>query len=249
MQSLALAFAASIPAAAATAAAIDSCRSSESDSTEAAALAASAGGHRRLLGTQQHLGTHVLDRLEAADRLAELLAHLRIVRRRLQRPAGQPGGLGRQHRRRHVSEALRRCRERLGGGGVQYHARQWSGEIGGLQRFDRDAVGARVDQDDGISGGQQQHPARVRAEHVLGGARRAAALESHVGRQRNAGNPLAGYQRLQDVGPLDHQGGQCRRRDRTGDHGGSGLVDHRAQILDGAVGAALLLGKGNAEDP
>ena len=65
------------------------------------------GGHRRLLGTQQHLGTHVLDRLEAADRLAELLAHLRILRRGLQRPAGQPGRLGRQHGRRHVSEALR----------------------------------------------------------------------------------------------------------------------------------------------
>ena len=63
-----------------------------------------------LLGAQQHLGAHVLDRLEAADRLAELLAHLRVLGGGLQRPAGQPRGLGGQHGRGEVLDPLRAIR-------------------------------------------------------------------------------------------------------------------------------------------
>ena len=49
-------------------------------------------GHR--LRGLQHLGAQVLDRLEAADLLAELLAHLGVLDRRLQAPARHAGGLG-----------------------------------------------------------------------------------------------------------------------------------------------------------
>ncbi len=78
------------------------------------------GGHRDLLGAQQHLGAHVLDRLEAADRLAELLAHLRVLGGGLQCPAGQPRGLGGQHRRGQVLDPLRRDGQHLGGRGVEH---------------------------------------------------------------------------------------------------------------------------------
>ena len=52
------------------------------------------GGGRDRLGGLQHLCAQVLDRLEGADLLTELLAHLGVVDRRLEAPAGQPGGLG-----------------------------------------------------------------------------------------------------------------------------------------------------------
>ncbi len=110
-------------------------------------------GHRSLLGTQQHLGAHVLDGLETADRLAELLANLRVLGRGLQRPARQSGGFGSQHGGRHVDETLRRRGQLLRGRRIQHDARQWPREIGRGQQFDRDAVGCRVDQHDGISGG------------------------------------------------------------------------------------------------
>ena len=42
----------------------------------------------------EHLGAEVLDGLEGADLLAELLAHLGVVDRRLQAPARDAGGLG-----------------------------------------------------------------------------------------------------------------------------------------------------------
>ena len=54
------------------------------------------GGDR--LDGLQHLGAEVLHRLEAADRPAELLAHLRVLDRRLQAPPGDPRGLGRTER-------------------------------------------------------------------------------------------------------------------------------------------------------
>ena len=45
---------------------------------------------------------------------------------------------------------------------------------------------------------------------------------------------------------------QCRQRrggDRAGDHRRGGFVDHRAQVIDGATGTTVLLGKRDAEDP
>ena len=50
------------------------------------------GGDR--LGRLQHLGAQVLDRLEAADLRAELLAHPGVLHRRLQAPPGDPRRLG-----------------------------------------------------------------------------------------------------------------------------------------------------------
>ena len=60
--------------------------------------------NRDLLGAQQHLGTHVLDGLKAADRLAELLADLGVVGSGLQGPPRNSGGLRGHQGRREISE-------------------------------------------------------------------------------------------------------------------------------------------------
>ena len=52
------------------------------------------GRGRHRLRRLQHLGAEVLDRLEAADLGAELLAHAGVLHRRLEAPPGDPGGLG-----------------------------------------------------------------------------------------------------------------------------------------------------------
>ena len=63
-------------------------------------------GHR--LGGLQHLGAQVLDRLEGADLLAELLAHLRVLDRRRQAPARDAGRLGGRQRDRRTPEQVGR---------------------------------------------------------------------------------------------------------------------------------------------
>ncbi len=88
-------------------------------------------GHRDLLGAQQHLGAHVLDRLEAADRLAELLANLRVFGGGLQCPPRQPGGLGGLHRRGEVLDASPRDGQHLGG----RRRRARPGPAGGRSRW------------------------------------------------------------------------------------------------------------------
>ena len=92
-------------------------------------------GHRDLLGAQQHLRAHVLDRLEAADRLAELLANLRVFGGGLQCPSRQPGGLGGLHRRGKVLDASPRYGKYLGGGVGEHDPGQWTGEVGRRQRL------------------------------------------------------------------------------------------------------------------
>ncbi len=93
MQDLATATAPSKQVTSATSAAYAHCSSlcraparADRATSQAAAVTASAG--------LEHLGAEVLDRLEGADLLAELLAHLGVVDRRLQAPARDAGGLG-----------------------------------------------------------------------------------------------------------------------------------------------------------
>ena len=208
-------------------------------------------GHGDLLGAQQHLGAHVLDRLEAADRLAELLANLCVFGCGLQCPPGQPGGLGGQHGRGDVLDAPPRHRQDLGGCVGEHHPGQRAGEVGGGQRFDRDTVGGGVDQKElGIRPRKQQHPTRIGAQHVFGGARCPAAVVFQVGGERQPGGSLAGGQCLQQVGPRTRydQRGNGRGRDRTGNHRGGRFVDHGAQVVDGAARAAGLFGQCHSED-
>ena len=84
MQSLALALAAAMPTLAASAAAMENWRSSES----AGGACGVGGGHLGLLGAHSISAHMCLIGLEAADRLAELLAHLGVVDGGLERPAG-----------------------------------------------------------------------------------------------------------------------------------------------------------------
>ena len=50
-----------------------------------------------LLDRDEHVGQGVLDRLELADRAAELHPHLGVVRRRVEAPPGHAGAFGRRH--------------------------------------------------------------------------------------------------------------------------------------------------------
>ena len=78
-----------------------------------------ARGDGDLLRPQQHLGADVFDRLETADRLAELLTYLGVLRSGVQRPSGDSGRLGRQHRRGQVLEpAPRETARRVAGAAV-----------------------------------------------------------------------------------------------------------------------------------
>ncbi len=101
-----------------------------------------------------------------------------------------------------------------------------------------------------VGGGQQQHPGRIGAQHVFGGAGCPAVVVFQVGRQREPGGALAGGQRLEQVGPRSghDQRGNRGRGDRAGHHRSGGLVDHRAEVLDGAARSTAFLGQGHAED-
>ena len=208
-------------------------------------------GYRNLLRPQQHLGAHVLDGLEAADRLTELLAHLRVLGGGPQCPAGQPRGLGGEHGRGEIPDPLGRYGQHLGGCGVQQHPRQRAREVGGLQRFDGHTVGGRVDEQNHVGRGQQQHPLRIGTEHVFGTSGGPTRVVPHVGRCGDTRGALPRCQRVEQLG-MGCTEDQCRQRrggDRAGDHRRGGFVDHRAQVIDGATGTTVLLGKRDAEDP
>ena len=238
MQSLALAFAASMPAAAATAAAIESCASSESS----AAAARVAGGHRDLLGAQQHLGAHVLDGLEAADRLAELLAHLRVLgggvavssgpARRPRRPAPSRRGPRPAASRR---AAPRRVRSPAAPAPAAGRSR-WRSAVRRSRRR------------------PWRRPALIRPRRAAAAPRRGSAPSTYSARAGRpaavvrAGRPISGdargalarHQRFEQLGVrlTDDQRGQRGGGDGTRHHRRGGLVDHRAQIVDGAARAA-----------
>ncbi len=183
------------------------------------APAASAAATATCCGAQQHLGAHVLDRLEAADRLAELLAHLRVLGGGVQRPARHPGGLGGQHRRGQVLEPSPRHGAAGGRRATSASTRASGREKSvAVQRLDRHTVGGGVDQHD-----VRRRPAA--AARPAGSAPSTysavpgypAVVVTQVGAQRHPGGALARGQRLEQLGRIgDHQRGQRRRGDRTG---------------------------------
>ena len=209
-------------------------------------------GHRGLLGAQQHLGTHVLDGLEAADRLAELLANLRVLGGGPQRPAGQPGGLRRQHRRGQVLDPLPRHRQHLGGRGVEHHACQRAGEVGGGQRFDDHTVGGRRRPAEtcrrraATAPRPDRRPAQIRRCRTPG---RRGIAGPRVSATPAVRSPDASASSTSAWAPRNDERSQRRGGNRAGYHRGGGLVDHRAQVIGAAPGAAQLLGDRDAEDP
>ncbi len=190
------------------------------------------GGHAGLLRAQQHLGAHVLDGLEAADRLAELFAHLGVLGGGVQRPLRDTGGFGGQHRGGQVLEPPPRRGEPGGRRGRQRDLRQRTGEVGRLQQLDSHTVAGGVDHHDVVIDGKQQQPGGVRAQHVVDGPRDPAVLVAQIGAQRRTGGQPTRGQAVEQARIVDHQRGQRRRGDRAGHERRGGLVDHGAQILD-----------------
>ena len=210
------------------------------------------GGDGDLLGAQQHLGAHVLDRLEAADRLAELLAHLGVVGRRVEHPAGQPGGLGREHRRGQVDHPLVRQRQARRGRRRELDPRQRPGEVGGLERARRSPRrrSASTSQPLESPGGEHQQPVGQPPSTnsaVPVAVPPASKVMSRSARRRRCARPEASAS--SSFSSVIDEGGQRRRRDRAGHQRRGGLVDHRAQVLDAAACTTELLGDGDPEDP
>ena len=104
-----------------------------------------------------------------------------------------------------------------------------------------------VDQDPTVRRGQQHVPAGHRTQNVIGRAGGATVGHRQIGAQREPGRALAGHQRRQHVGVVEHQRGQRAGRHRTGHQRGGGLVDHRAQIGHRRPGTAVLLGHRDPE--
>ena len=190
----------------------------------------------------------MLDGLETADRLAELLADLRVVGGGVQRPARQPGCLGREDRRRQIDDALRGHRQPVAGAEsstTRASGREKSVALSGSTVTPSAAASTSTT---GLRrAAAAPRPGRRPARSPR--CRTPGRRRVQIGRQRDARRALTGGQRLEHVRLVEHQGGQRRRRDRAGHQGGGGLVDHRAEILDGAVRSAGLLGHRDTEDP
>ena len=243
MQSLTLALAAAMPTLAASAAAMDE--------LVVVGVACGAGGvgggHPGLLGAAQHLGAHVLDRLEAADRLAELLAHLRVFDGGLEasnapsRPPRPPA------RSRPAPRPAPATRDGVAGADVsttRANGREKSVAFSGSTCTPSPPVSTSS------QSRRTAAPARRRgAEHQDDGARHSAASVSNCTSPSRATpamrSPEASAASSSGIG--DDQGCQRRGGDRAGHQRVGRLLDHRAQVLDAAAGAAGLLGHRHAE--
>ncbi|BCI85049.1 hypothetical protein NIIDMKKI_02550 [Mycobacterium kansasii] len=71
----------------------------------------------------------------------------------------------------------------------------------------------------------------------------------HIGFQREPGDAFAGDQPRQQFGIRHHEAGQRGGRHRSRHQSLGRLLDHGAQVLDAAAGAAAILWDGNAEQP
>ena len=209
------------------------------------------GGHLGLLGAAQHFRAQVLDGLEAADRLAELLADLGIRDGGLQRPPGDAGSLGRQHGRGQVPHPLAGAAYQGGRRRRQHHPSQRPGEVRRTQRLDLHALACCVDQQPVPIGGQQQDTAIGSAEHPTDrtGRARRHGIEVDTAFDREAGEAFTIGQRGEQFGIVDNQAGQRGGRDRPRNQRLGRLLDHRAQVLDAAARAAAVIRNGYPEEP
>ena len=126
------------------------------------------GRHRDPPGAQQHLGTKVLDRLEAADRFAELFADLGVPGGGLQCPSGDTGRFGGQQGGGEIVEAASRHRQPESRRTVEGHRRERTGEVGGRQRLDPHARVGRIDQKHALARAEEHQSATVGTQHVVG---------------------------------------------------------------------------------
>lgn len=175
----------------------------------------------------------MFDRLETADRLTELLTYLGVLRSGVQRPSGDSGRLGRQHRRGQVLEPAPRDRQAGGRRSGHRHPRQWAGEVRGRQGFDGDARTGRIHQHDRITHRQQQQPGVHGAQHIVGRAGDTARIIAQIGLQSDARRDNSVRKLLQHSAIRDQQRGKRSTGDRTWHQCSGGFLDHDAEILDG----------------
>jgi len=145
------------------------------------------GRRRRELGPAQHLRAQVLDRLERADRAAELLPGACVLGRGLAAPGGDAGGLGGGQRRGdvgHQPRAEAKHQPGLDGDGIEPDVGQRAGEVHRRPGGQPDAWLPCVEQEPGpaaLCGRPEQQVRGVRGpEHEPGRAARPQAPDADI---------------------------------------------------------------------
>ena len=182
----------------------------------------------------EHLRAQVLDRLEGADLLAELLAHPGVLHRRVEAPPGDSGGLG-------------------GGEGDHERPQPLRGEAGDHRRLERGQVpdrrttrqvrrGARGQV--GVLEGDQQHLVAANVQGVRGTG---GVVDQAVGTQRERDPHLPrgnGTGQLTECHGCDRGAEQRARHQRTGS-----CLERDREVEQGAPGATECLGHGDPGQP
>ena len=174
-------------------------------------------GHRRgALGTDEHVREVVLDRLERADRAAELLAHLRVGQRHLQGGPRAAGRLGRDDRARDAERPVTGAGQPFGGRARKPHGRDAEGRIHRSARR-RDGQPVRGHEIAVRAHGQDEvlgpHPARHE-----GRAGEPVAVRDDARRRSERGDRSAGGEPRKQ--PLASRVRAAGRDDRGADHRG-----------------------------
>ena len=196
----------------------------------------------------QHLGAHMLDGLKAADRLAELLAHLRVldggVHRHRANPAASAASNVAPDSRpvRPATKAPPRARRRGRRGPSAARSRSaCRASTEAPSAASRSA--ATVAPAGGTAHRRGRPPART-PPHRPPGRRRIARPPKGQAR-----STFTGHQRLEHAGVVDHKRRQRARDNRTGTNVVGRLLNHRAQILDHAPAPPASSGTATPNSP
>ena len=197
-------------------------------------------------GAAEHFGAQVLDRLEAADGLAELLADLRVLDGDGQAATRHSRRLGRSQGRRQRHD--RRQGQQVGTDAGEPDARQRAREVERLQRLDGHPGRPR----------REQHVAAADRHHQPGsggGSRRRpadAVVERHLVEQhRHRGLPLGDRcEQFLRLGHLRQQEAAERGTEHwTGNEFFGRGGQSGGEVGEGPVGAAGRGGQRDAEQP
>ncbi len=232
MQSFALSTASS-SASAAAAAAASGCPAG--DVGGAGGVPGEGGG---AFGPAGHGGAQVLDRLERADRAAELAAGPGVAGGRAAAPGGDPGGFGGEQGRGQVADgAGAEAGElvfRRDHGGVEPDRGQLAGEVERGEVLDSDARLVFLEEEPRVAGRGDQRTGGPQQRAGFAGDRERAVRLADPG-QRAGGERDAGPVVIPGSGAGEQQAGQHGGQHRAGGQGAGQLLERRGQVGHRAV--------------
>ena len=139
------------------------------------------GGERaRRLGAHRHVRRAVLHRLEGADRPAELLPHLRVLDRVLERALGDADRLGGGEQGRERAQRRRVAGERRGGDAGEAHVAQAARRIDAGPPLHREAVRRSGEIASRPAAEDEEAPGRARVRDAARDTRESRAVAERV---------------------------------------------------------------------